>query len=115
MKQHKQYELMWTQPPALTPLMENGFNFYDLTTNIREDFRNLVKRIDFDDIDSVDGQLTTKIDENDASLKTIDKSVQEWLPNLRLQRVDATFYYYLSNLHIEPHVQDADINVITVT
>ena len=50
---------MWSQPPALTPLTDQGYDIIDIPTNIREELVQTVQRLDIESLNSEDGSLTT--------------------------------------------------------
>jgi len=113
-KIQEKYELMWSQPPALTPLTDQGYDIIDIPTNIREELVQTVQRLDIESLNSEDGSLTTVLDKKDKGLKLVDKAMKRWLPQLKLRQTEANFYYYLSNVKIPRHIRDADEDVITV-
>ena len=55
----EKYELMWAQPPALTPLMDEGYQMIDIPEKIREELAQTVQRLDIDSLNSEEGHLTT--------------------------------------------------------
>lgn len=112
---HQNFELMWSQPLALNPIMgEKGYEIFTMETKLRERLAQTIQRIDLGNLESKNGAFQSTIDKKDLGLRGVDQVMKEWVPQVKLKRKESEFFYFLEKANIQRHIRDAKKDILSV-